>query len=119
MNIQVLTHNSTRVKTRRFFVNRSMADLFGKLELEICRVIRYDLQYRDPTLSSFHQYVRTRIHSLDMSEFDEFIDVKILELHLLDYCDVEYYVAFSGDKTRLTFRMFKHSEPLYLHATRR
>lgn len=117
MKFQMLTNNSDRVKTRRFFVNTAMRELIHSLEGELSRLIRgeaLDIK-RTPDnacLADYTNYVDMRVNSLDYAEFTEFVDRKILVAHLKDYCDVAYS-RFAGPRSpRLSFRMLKYSEPL-------
>lgn len=113
MKIMMLTHNSDRVKTRRFFVNATMYKVIEELEMEIHRIFqKLYVTQSNQSLLQLWQYVKWRIQALPMSEYTELVDLDILEKHLLDYCDVKYFRLFTGDKTRLVFRMFKYSEPL-------
>lgn len=113
MLTQVLTHSPTRVTVRRFFVNQPMRGLFMKIESEISNILSHDTNKL--SLSMLHAYVRLRIKSLDLSQHREFIDLAVLEAHMLDYCDFRYSAATGLNMNMLTYRMFKYSEPLAIH----
>lgn len=113
MIFMLFTHNSERVRTRRFFTNGTMRYLINKLEFELSLVFhRYFIDREDKPLSWLYEYTRARIASLYLPEYTELVDLTILENQLLDYCDVMFFRLFTGDRTRLVFRMFKYSEPL-------
>ena len=107
----IITHNPSRVKSQRFFVNESMRSLIRELEGETARL--FHKTYCDRSLASYHQYIIDRIASLDLSKFEDLIDTTILKAHILDYCDV-LYSEVTGIKNHLSFRMLKYSEPLLI-----
>lgn len=63
MNFMMLTHNSTRVKTRRFFVNGTMRKLINSMDIELERLFYADaisIYKRQDyiCLAEYHAYVR-------------------------------------------------------------
>ncbi len=115
MNTMVFTHNLNEKCVRRFFVNPSMRNLIRMIELEIWGIDRT----KSRSLSSYHAYVKMRIQTLYLADQKDFIDLTVLEAHLLDCADVHYYRLWPKPYPfTMPHRMYKYSEILPINKER-
>lgn len=107
--VMLLTHNLHAKCVRKFFVNRDMERIISEIEGEITIISGTGMP-----LSYCHQYVKLRILTLNLIEYKNFIDLAVLEAHLLDCADVTWCSVLGRGRcpASLSHRMYRYSEPL-------
>lgn len=116
MKVQVFTHVLSEKMVRRFFVSHYQNECYKKIQAEISMIISnkyFDKTISELKLQELHDYVKLRIDSiLFWPTHNGEIDRITLRDHLLDFCDVTYSYRVAKLPGGLSYRMFRHSEPL-------